>query len=522
MQTKSQIPLPVIIAAIVLIAITVPFVYASLAAGDSHRFAGFLINPVDGLSYLAKMYQGGEGSWRYQMAFTAEPGEGVFIHLFYLALGHIARAASLPLLGLYHATRLILTLILLGMLWKIYGTVLSSVRHQRLAFSLAALGSGLGWLGIPFGLFTSDMWVAETYPFLATYTNPHFVFSLILVLGLILPASGKFSVRRFLKLLLAAFVLSLVSPFGVIVVLVILAGQVLLKALVQRAWPSAELFKDQALSVAAILVGSAPFLLYYYWITKTHAVIIAWNAQNLTPSPEWWDLLLSLSPALLLAGLGAWWLIKKHGPGWVDQQIFPFLVWAGLGLVLIYLPFGLQRRFMLGLYIPLAGLSALGLEYISTERKPYRFWASLLFVLVIPTNLVVVLAGVHGISTRDEKLFITRAEDQALAWIEENTREDDLILASPDMGAIIPAYTGRRVIYGHPFETINAREAEQGVLSFFESQHSRSQADEFLVDQDVEYIFYGPREQHLGNLKIGPNWAPVYSHDSLILYQVGE
>jgi hypothetical protein len=522
MQTKSQIPFLVIMSAIVLIAITLPFIYASLAAGDSHRFAGFLINSVDGLSYLAKMYQGGEGSWRYQMAFTSQPGEGVFIHLFYLTLGHIARATNLPPLGVYHATRVILAVILLGMLWKLYGTMLPSVRHQRLAFSLAALGSGLGWLGIPFGLFTSDMWVAETYPFLTSYTNPHFVFSLILIIWLILPTSEEFGVRRALKVMLVAFVLSLASPFGVIMALVILSGQVLARALVLRTWPKPECFKDRALNIAAILAGGAPFLLYYYWITKSHAVIIAWNAQNLTPSPEWWDLLLSLSPALLLAGLGAWWLRKKHGSGWVDQQISSLLVWAGLGLVLIYMPFGLQRRFMLGLYIPLAGLSALGLELLSTERRSYRFWAGLLFVLVIPTNLVVVLAGVYGVNTRDENLFITRAEDLALAWIEENSREDDLILGSPEMGAIIPAFTGRRVIYGHPFETINAIEEQQAVLSFFEGQQSTLQAEDFLEERGVDFIFFGPREQRLGEMEFGTQFRPVFSVDSLIIYEVGE
>ena len=64
---------------------------AVIAGGDTHVFGGFLLNPLDGNSYLAKMQQGASGSWRFTLPFTPEPGEGAYLFLFYLALGHLCR-----------------------------------------------------------------------------------------------------------------------------------------------------------------------------------------------------------------------------------------------------------------------------------------------------------------------------------------------------------------------------------------------------------------------------------------------
>ena len=60
-------------------------------------------------------------------------------------------------------------------------------RGRHMAFVYFALGLGLGWLALPFGGVPSDFWVAEAYPFLSSYANPHFPLSLALLLWLMLP-----------------------------------------------------------------------------------------------------------------------------------------------------------------------------------------------------------------------------------------------------------------------------------------------------------------------------------------------
>ena len=57
-----------------------------------------------------------------------------------------------------------------------------SSAQYTLALILALFGSGLGWISALFGGITSDFWVAEAYPFLSMYTNPHFPLGLGLLL----------------------------------------------------------------------------------------------------------------------------------------------------------------------------------------------------------------------------------------------------------------------------------------------------------------------------------------------------
>ena len=70
-------------------------------------FLDFLYNPQDGNSYLAKMYQGWEGNWRFVLPYTAEAGEGAYLFLFYILLGHIARVCGLSPILIFHLVRVL-------------------------------------------------------------------------------------------------------------------------------------------------------------------------------------------------------------------------------------------------------------------------------------------------------------------------------------------------------------------------------------------------------------------------------
>jgi hypothetical protein len=64
---------------VVLLAVTcLPYALAYGVRGD-WVFGGFLINPIDGNSYFAKMREGLRGDWLFTLPYTAEPGPGAFI-----------------------------------------------------------------------------------------------------------------------------------------------------------------------------------------------------------------------------------------------------------------------------------------------------------------------------------------------------------------------------------------------------------------------------------------------------------
>jgi uncharacterized membrane protein len=85
------------------------------------------------------------------------------------------------------------------------------------------------------------------------------------------------------------------------------------------------------------------------------------------------------------------------------------------------------------------------------------------------------------------------------------------------MGLYIPAYTGRRVIYGHPFETVNAEQMEARVIKYFEGSNDKEELAGLL---DVNYVFYGPRERKIGSMAIGPELNEVFSSQYLQIFQI--
>ncbi|MRR29557.1 hypothetical protein EG834_04345, partial [bacterium] len=58
--------------AAVLLLITLPYLIAFVLPGPGKIFGGFLLNPQDGNTYLAKMQEGWSGSWVYTFPFSAQ------------------------------------------------------------------------------------------------------------------------------------------------------------------------------------------------------------------------------------------------------------------------------------------------------------------------------------------------------------------------------------------------------------------------------------------------------------------
>ncbi len=529
---------------VVLALITAPYLYAARAGRADYVFGGFLLNPLDGNTYLAKMYQGWRGDWRFTLPYTAEPGEGAYIYPLYLLLGHFSRWAGLPLLLTFHSVRVLAAILLLLVLYRFLLAAecgqSTLIRLQNWAFTLLALGSGLGWLAFLFGKFTSDFWVAEAFPFLSAYVNPHFPLSLALLLWLLtIPEHKRWSDDQPIWLTsLGSLLLALLSPFGVVLALVVLAGLFaweLWPRLATRAWiaarprpaqaeqgPSQAAMERRVLLARRLLglsLGGAPWLIYIVWVMRIDPVMAGWNSQNITLSPPLWDLFVSLSPALFLVIPGAWHVFKRsERRGHFTARLW--LVWLMISLALLYLPFGLQRRFMMGLFVPVVGLAGYGLARLAESLgKRARLVATTVLILSLPTNLLVLLAGVHGVQTHDPMLYLSSSEKQALEWIASSTPEDALILASPQMGLFIPAHTGRRVIYGHPFETVNAQNEEQAVTNFF-SKMNQSEAEMFLGQRQVDYVFYGARERSLGHLPNPGDMVPVCTVGEVTIYRV--
>jgi hypothetical protein len=503
--------------AIIIVGLScLPYLLAWWLAPADTQYTGLLINHYDGASYYAKMQQGFRGDWLFHLAFTPEPHDGTFIFVFYLALGHVARWTHLPIPIVYHTARAAAGLFLLLVAHRFITHFFERVQVRRATFLLLGFSAGLGWLLAPFGIITADLWIAEGFTFLSIFTNPHFPLAIGLMLLIFLSVLEAkplppLSAPRLLGVAGLSLLLALVQPFAVPIVLVVLAVYLAILILRDRRLPW-----HKILVTGAVALAAAPIMFYDLYVYQANSMLAVWSAQNQTPSLPPWNYALGYGLILLLAVGGIMITLRR----WTRSDLF-LLSWLGTAVVLLYVPFALQRRFITGLHVPLTLLAAIGLEQIVWPRVRVRrrsLVTGLIVGLTALTNLFVPLVSVIGVSQGQQPLVMTADEAAAVGWLGEHTTWTDTVLAPTESGQFIPAWAGNRVVYGHPFETVDAETKEAEVTHFYSAEATSSERRALLDRYDVRYVLVTSQEIDLAPASLG--LVPVWTGGKAIVYKV--
>ncbi len=493
----------------------VPYLVAVWLAPDGWHFAGIIVNPLDGHSYLAKMRQGFDGAWRFHLPYTPEPHQGVFIYPHYLALGHLARLTGLPLVWMFHLARLAAGLALLMAAYRFILRLAPDRQTRRLAFILLLTASGLGWLGVLFGAFPIDLWIPEAFVPYSLLTNPHFPLGMALMLVILgkIGGMGDWKVGRLgdWGVGLTALGLAVVLPFGLLTVWAVLAVW-----LGWQTWSRRQIPLSQLRQVALTVLFGGPVIGYDYWVSVSNPAMAAWSAQNITPAPPPVDVLLGYGPLGLAALLGGWHVVRQK-----NRTAAEWLVvwWAVVTLGLVYLPFNLQRRLITGLHIPLVILAAVGLTRGLHGHRYQRaairgvVGLSALGTVAVWTLPLLGLLSPPTPASLSALFFLRQDERQALEWLDSRTGPEDVVLASPRLGIFVPEYTGARTFYGHPFETIDARNRQAQATAFFRGEIE-------TVTPVPDFIIYGPSERALGKAKGLARHRKIFEIGETAIYEV--
>ncbi len=477
---------------------------ASNATTTEWQFMGILANPQDGATYLAKIEQGMRGAWIFHFAHTPEAHTGAVINVFYLLLGHAARLIGVSSIVMFHLARVITTLFMFGALYQFGATVWPRIRPRRLFFGLVSVGSGLGWLALvldPGVTSVPDLTVPEAYPLYSAYTNPHFP----LAIGLLALLAASF-VRVFridfteppnvanggLEVIVLTFVLSLVQPQAMVGLGAALVVYLVVHAVRDRRVPVLEVSWATLFAAPALLMAA-----YYYAVLRFNPVMAAWNAQisNISASPV---LVVLAYGLLLLAGVPGIIRAVRRFEEDGDQLM---LIWLVVNFVLVFWPSNQQRRFMIGLIIPITFFAVRSLEdyWLRVVPQRWRYPALIaLFVFVIPSNILALGIPLFGLinpqAGLEERLLVQRGYWDAMSWLARHGKPDDVVLSSPNIGLWIPAWGEKRVVYGHPWETLDARTKRAQVELWYLGQRCEAVLEQY----QVRYVIVGPQERALG------------------------
>ena len=486
-----------------------PYAWALAASDDVYNFMGVLPNPKDGATYISKIQQGVDGSWLFELRHTPQIHEPAGFHLFYLMLGHIARPLGLSNVVIFHLARVATSFFMFFALYQLGATIWPRTRPRRWFFMLISAGSGLGWLGLVISrgtAFAPDLFVAEAFPLLAAYTNPHFPLS---IGCLALLAAEMYRVLRpdyhdaptpengGLVVVLLSVVLAIVSPPALLVI-----GSVLVSYTVVRAYASRSLPLHEARWVSLVVLPGFPFAAYYYAVFRFNDVMREFNEQNITSSPNIILFILGFGLILVIA-LPEIIFAFRHFERDGDQLM---LTWLVVNSIAVYIPFfALQRRLFIGLIIPLTYFAVRSLVSYWSNRVPEKWQAPSLIALavfMVPTHVLTFFAPLaFAVINRDggAETGILLATDylSAFHWLEENSQINEVLLAAPSVGLWTPAETHLRPYYGHEFETIPAEPRLAEVRAFYRGEDCDTPFDPDLPFR-VQYVFWGPRENDMG------------------------
>jgi hypothetical protein len=296
-----------------------------------------------------------------------------------------------------------------------------------------------------------------------------------------------------------------------------------------------QLLWTQSFQIATMFLVPAPLYLYYLSVWRSNEVFHIWDVQAGTPSPPWPHFLVGFGLMLLLAGL-FWW--KRPG-----QRQPSAILWWWLTAValLVYAPLGPQRRFVQGVHVSLAILAAVGLVAVLLPRlQRTNGWQAIIrnprynsqklsrfivvmFLLFMSLSNLILLADVSRVAalTQPDLFFRPTSEIEMTQWLAEN-EPDTIVLADYQTGNLLAAYTGNAVMLGHWAETMNFQEKVTAVNLFFADSTPDEWRQALLSDFNIELVWYGPREQALG--EFNPNTAvyltPIHKNDTITLYAV--
>ena len=495
----------------------VPYLLAWAATPDGYHYMWNSYNPQDADTYLAKMRLGWLGEWRFRLMHTPERQPGVYLNLFYLLLGHGARWLHLPLLSVFHGMRILMAFVLLYALWWLGGRIASTVSTRCWAVWFAFVGGGVGWAAAWLHPVPVDLSLPEAYGFLSALVNPHFpaaqVLLVVLLGGLVLwveDHDADFGIWP-LVLAVALLCLSVIQPFAVVTV-----------GIAWGLWLGYWMFSHQFIYwkvlIVIVLIGCLGLLYPLYGVLSIQQdpVLSGWNAQNLTPSPPWWTWILGYAVSLPFVLIGIVRLLKQHSSlGWM------LIAWIVAIILGIISPLGIQRRFSLGLSIPIGLLAGVGWAYFLAGRSAWRI--SLqggMVVLTLATPFAMALVSVRQPQYAD--LFYIREEEIAAANFLLDLGPGYVLLSSPTRGEALPWLSGQQVVIGHSMETVAYQRRETEVKAFFDGSWGKELQSAFICKEGVDYIWWGPIERALSKNHVFalPGALPIFENDAVSVFAV--
>lgn len=493
--------------------------------------------------YLHLMRQGYDGAWKATTKLTPEEFAPQFVNPFFLILGKIARVFHTSLPVVYTASRLFGTVsILIVSYYFCRLTYLHDAKKRIASLTLIIFGGfWWGWSnGMPTVPALTRVWT-ELDPMVRLSFIPHHLWSKVFMLlsffmlyVLIHPKRKKTSMFGLIGVAIFVVLMGITSPVALATfiptmsMVLILSG---IRALVVKH----TFFPHHAIPVL-MTIGIGLILIYYYRMLETS--VFPWTSYK-----PWEDAVRfpvtavtyaqSLGPTFILFFLSLPMLLENPTLGLL------YLSWVSSPWIMI---------FLLGRFIPLSNIRFLeGYQFIplaigaADGAWKAATWSSTLCRSVtkhvsteIFYGILIVAIMVHGIvgfrasmalhrsymvnDLVNPSIYVPKGTWEGIQFLSGVLSPGSIVVAPYDVGGIVAAFSGGRVIAGHRLMTLDL-EKKKAVLDGFYRQSNLESAKVLLSDPRIGYVVadrVSGDNTVIANLPL----ALVFSNTNLRIYQV--
>lgn len=521
-------------------------------------FAGTFGFSDDYNVYTSIITQGIRGRWTVINKFTSLPHPGAFVHEEYLLLGkflHLPVALLFRLLRfpayipqapfIFHLSRLILEILILWSIWQFIKTIIPETSHPsiRIASWLLTLFSGVLPQLIMERIPSQFSWIAGTpyfremnviYRFNPLPQAQTAIIAMVLLLTLYL----KFHQNNRLssRMLISALILSSVASWTDIVS-ALTASTVIGVFFLFRLATGQNLKKlvPSVLFLIVIIASMIPAALYFSQLRTQPAWIgIARYLpdQNLFSLNSFFLLFPLTLPLTIFFIVRYLRSINKNQKTLPLNSFFLLLSWVIAFFLLIILSDVIQinrlRLLRPPVLVPLSIFTAYAIFEISqfvTKKWQPILLAIITACVIIPSILTAQLAlsdEYRMLSSFTSIVYPTINQALAYQWLFNHTPENTAVAALYEAASLIPSFSGNATLAGNVTEDPTDYAVKSTALTtFFSGSTNQTEAKEFLVRNNVSYVYWGPQERSLrANISQYPFLRPVYSNPQVTIFQV--
>lgn len=405
--------------------------------------------------YLSLMEQGAEGRFLLTSRYSPEQFPPQFVNTFFPIAGILARVIGLNLPMMYLLMRVVFGISLL-MMGFILVTRLFAVQPERfLAFTLMIIGVPLWfWEG---GILRTygDFW-AELDPIVRISYLPHHLAASTALIAVFLMLSYTFKNRKLWFGIVSGGIsvlaiwlnpVSFLPIIGALVFAIVLEPQLFLR----RLQPILVFLILSLLPVLALLRvehSVFPWTAFRDWERLVSYPIDALGflkVLGIAAIPA-----IMVIPRVVVKGNTLWRLVA----GWFLTPI------VGLGLFQWHLPISNARFLQSAAHIPTALLAAYGVtafaHWVAKWHIPKVVTIAVALLVFLGVSMPSFSASIsqqmRSVERDSRNLLIHVPEGvrEAMEWLNNTGQAEEVVVAPSWVSTMIPAFTNKRVVVGHP------------------------------------------------------------------------